>query len=61
MIPFIYADPENPTNQQFAMINHMQSIIIGIHCSAKEAIYDQIREETDNLQRLVIIDLTRNQ
>ena len=23
MIPFIYADPENPTNQQFAMINHM--------------------------------------
>jgi hypothetical protein len=54
MIPFVYND------SSLKYINAMQSIIMGIHCSAREKMYEEISDETENLGRLVIIDLTRN-
>ena len=41
----------------------MQSIIIGVHKDCFEAMKDQIAEETENLQRLIVIDVShdRNQ
>lgn len=63
MIPFLNSNKNNPNSAGMQLINHMQSIIIGIHKDSFEKMKEQIAEETENLQRLIVIDVShdRNQ
>lgn len=60
MIPFINSTSKNPNAQAIQMINHMQSIIIGINVESFDAMKEQIAEETDNLSRLIVIDVSHD-
>mmetsp|Transcript_15002 Transcript_15002/g.23236 ORF Transcript_15002/g.23236 Transcript_15002/m.23236 type:complete len:80 (+) Transcript_15002:1324-1563(+) len=58
-IPFICSNPECPDSGLFEYINNLQCIIMGIHVSAFEEIKERIEEQPENIQRLVVVDLTK--
>ena len=60
MIPFLNSNPKNPNHAGMQLINHMQSIIIGVHKDSYDAIKYQIAEEPENLQRLIVIDVSHD-
>lgn len=60
MIPFLNSNPKNPNTAGMQLINHMQSIIIGVHKDCYDAIKYQIAEEPENLQRLIVIDVSHD-
>jgi hypothetical protein len=57
IIPFIVSDPLNPSYDLFEFINHMQSIIIGIHKSAYTDVKYKIEDEADKCHNIVVIEL----
>ena len=58
-IPFLVAsNPDDADNQLFEMINNIQSIIIGIHKSSYNSIQQKMAEDAENMQSIIILDLT---
>jgi len=57
IIPFIVSDPNNPSYDLFEFVNHMQSIIIGIHKTAYQDVKYKIEDEADKCHNIVVIEL----
>lgn len=57
IIPFIVSDPLNPSYDLFEFVNHMQSIIIGIHRSAYQDVKYKIEDEAEKCHNIVVIEL----